>query len=251
MKLSRLLRPHQLFRREPRPLVLPQGVVITGVVIRDVALQIVDFETSEVIRCVKHELENDDYGFEQIPFAPGDVVIDVGANVGIVSIYLAKRFPKLKILAFEPIPENFVHLKHNLRLNQVRNVYAHNLAVTRDGRDLEMILNTDNTGGATAVLQNMRLPGHANYRVPSISLDSVFKRFRVRRCKLLKVDCEGSEHEILHHASVLERVEYLSAEFHINGHLERQGHSIERLVAHCQQHLQPGRLKYTALRMAE
>jgi hypothetical protein len=42
---------------------------------------------------------NDIYGLETIGFQPGDIVIDVGAHLGLVSLYLAKRWPFLRIYA--------------------------------------------------------------------------------------------------------------------------------------------------------
>jgi hypothetical protein len=97
----------------------------------------------------------------------------------------------------------------------------------------------------------MHLPAHANYTVESITLDSIFARHRIEKCKLLKIDCEGSEYEILLGARCLDRVEYLAGEFHINEHLRSQNYSIESLVAYCQDFLPADRIFYTACHMAE
>lgn len=48
-----------------------------------------------------------------IQVAPGDCVFDVGANIGLYSVYLACTFPDLKLYAFEPIPDIFAILQGN------------------------------------------------------------------------------------------------------------------------------------------
>ena len=44
---------------------------------------------------------------------PGDRVLDIGAHIGSFSIHLARRFPKLHILSFEPHPVTYKLLKKN------------------------------------------------------------------------------------------------------------------------------------------
>ena len=215
-------------------------------------LLIRDFSTSVIPRIVAHELASDAYGIEHITFRPGDVVVDVGANVGIVSIYLAKRHPGITVHAFEPIPENFRHLSENIRANGVGNVVAHNLAVTQDGRPFEMTVHfATNSGGATGYLRDLALEGHTRYTVASTTLDQVFADHVPDRCRLLKIDCEGAEHEILWGAACLDRVDYLAAEFHINEHLRAAGYDTTRLLDYCEQRIGRARVTASLIRMAE
>jgi hypothetical protein len=69
--------------------------------------------------------------------------------------------------------------------------------------------------------------------LPSITLDEVFRVHEIDRCKLLKIDCEGMEYEILPGARVLDRVEYLAGEFHASASLQDRGWNPERLRAYC------------------
>ena len=219
--------------------------------VRGVSLRVYDLAVSHASEVVRCELQADCYGVERIRFEPGDVVVDIGGHVGIFSIYLARRYPYIRVVAFEPTPLNYQHFVKNIEANRVTNVEVFNLAVTRDGRRLAMIAHRSNTGGATAQLRDMHLAEHDHYSVPSVTLDAIFAEHRIARCKLLKIDCEGSEHEILLSARCLDRVEYLSGEFHINDYLAGQGYSIERLVAHLQAIMPAERLHYTECRMAE
>lgn len=225
--------------------------VMRRVTVKGVPLKIHDYRSSSARHVVKSELEADCYGLERIPFASGDVVVDIGGHVGMFSIYLARSFPSIRIFAYEPIPQNYRHFVRNIEANRVTNVQVFNRAVTHDGRPLEMLLHPSNTGGATAQLQNMHLPEHTRYVVESVTLDDIFATHAIDRCKLLKIDCEGSEHEILLDARILDRVEYLSGEFHINAHLAQQGYSIEGLYDHCRRFVRAEHICYTACHMAE
>jgi FkbM family methyltransferase len=159
------------------------------------------------------ELAHDTYGLGAIPFRPGDTVIDIGAHVGLVSLYLAKRWPRLRIHAFEPYAVNYETCVENLRLNHVTNVRLYREAVTADARPIVLRCLPSNTGGATAVFP---MPGAgAGAAVGSTTLREVFDRTLEpgERCRLLKMDCEGMEYEILP-SPVLDRVDFLAAEFH-------------------------------------
>ena len=105
---------------------------------------------------IAEELLNDVYGLESITFQPEDIVIDVGAHVGLVSLYLAKRWPFLRIFAFQPHPLSHANFVENLRLNKVSNVCLFQQAVTEDGRSIMLRLIDSNTGGATAVFDMAR-----------------------------------------------------------------------------------------------
>ena len=55
-------------------------------------------------------------------FNPHDIFFDVGANVGVYSLYAASLYPGMKIVAFEPMHENWMALSYNISLNGFQNV---------------------------------------------------------------------------------------------------------------------------------
>jgi FkbM family methyltransferase len=207
---------------------------------------------SATLGTIVRELNKDEYGLDEIRFQPGDVVIDIGAHVGLFSCYVAKRYPFLRVVAVEPVPPNFASLQANLRANGLSNVTALNLAVTGDGRDVDIMVDLRrNSGGGSAQQRRVRVPTHSYFTVASTTLDALLEEHAGGRCKLLKIDCEGSEHEVLHASRRLDQVEYVRGEFHINQRLRQQGHSIERLVEHVQRHVGPDRVRYVGCAMAE
>lgn len=205
---------------------------------RKVSVGGVSLVISDLSRSLAHgakvrEFLQDVYGLHTIPFEEGDVVIDIGAHVGLEATFLAKRYPFLKILAFEPVPANFASLRHNLRANGITNVQAFRNAITRDNRDVTIWTDlVDNSGGGGHDRPAEHFAGRTPFRARSTTLDRVFEEHDIRSCKLLKIDCEGAEHEILMNSACLKRVEYLSGEFHIDGHLQDQGYTIDRLLEH-------------------
>jgi hypothetical protein len=56
------------------------------------------------------------------------VFIDVGANIGRYSLYLAKKFPNTLVIAIEPDPEAYFSLIKGVQANNLNNVIALNLA---------------------------------------------------------------------------------------------------------------------------
>ena len=185
-------------------------------------LHICDDANSHTPKTVQWELMQDSYGIERIDFQPGDVVLDVGANTGIFSIYLAQLYPHITIHAFEPVPATYRRLLTNLEANGVTNVIPHNLAITADGRPLELHLTPQNSGAATAFLTRPYVNGHEHIQVASTTLPSFMAANDIEWIALLKLDCEGAEYEILADTAVLNRVERLSGELHTNELLTSQ-----------------------------
>lgn len=213
-------------------------------VIDGIRLVFVDRATSAGTIGIIREFQQDQYGLREIPFQPGDVVLDIGANIGVGSIYLAKKYPFLNVHAFEPVPESFASLTTNIALNGIRNVHPYKLAITGDGRPIQLMVDLlINSGGATAQVPDTCIPGHRQYTADSIKLDTFLDRFNIGACKLLKIDCEGSEYEILRSSQQLHRIEYLRGEFHENDYLRERGHSAADLLEYCERFIAPQKIR--------
>jgi FkbM family methyltransferase len=165
-------------------------------------------DTDGITKIVIHEIKRD-YKLDDLPIKDGDYLVDIGAHKGIVSCYLAKKYPQATVLAFEPVKENFDALLKHLEMNKITNVTAINKAVTADGRNVHItILESDNSGSGN-------IYANAGVQVPSVTLEQVFEQYHIDRLPLLKIDCEGAEFEILGKANgLLKRVDHLRGEFH-------------------------------------
>lgn len=143
---------------------------------------------------------------------PGDVVIDAGANVGRFSVWLARRNPKVKVLAFEPFEENHNLLTANAEAAKVTNVVAHRAGLSgRTGRgQMEAV-------GARSLDHRMKAGAEGeDGSVPVYSFADALKLAGSERIALFKIDIEGSEAELveLAEASDIARVGRFAIEYH-------------------------------------
>jgi len=131
-------------------------------------------------------------------FREGDTLIDIGAHAGVMSIYLAKRYPFIKVYAIEPDPVNYACLIRNLELNGVTNVTAINMAVSGDGREKTLYVDVSDSAWATtdASLACTRGPLRVA-KVASLTLAELFDKYEIRHCRLLKITAPGSVLDIL------------------------------------------------------
>src|SRR5262249_50731174 len=102
----------------------------------------------------------------------------------------------------------------------------------------------DNSGGAGGY--SSRREGLPRATTASVTLDGIFERFALTRCKLLKIDCEGAEYEILTSTSVLDRVDWLSGEFHVSASLRERGCVAEELMNFVRARILPDRIAVKA-----
>ncbi len=189
---------------------------------------------SITMETVKEELFRDEYYFEDFKPIKNDVMIDIGAHIGIISIVYAKLYPNLLIYAFEPVLKNYESLIQNIKLNSITNIIPYNLAVTSDGRDVTIFINEMNTGGSGLGAPDTELSGYYKEKIKSISLDCIFSMNKIDRCKVLKIDCEGSEYDILPKTNSLDKIEYLIGEFHEDLTVDHEElYTIEGLLNHC------------------
>jgi FkbM family methyltransferase len=223
---------------------VPQGF---GPDIAGMTLDIEDDPQGTVAKIVGMEITRS-YHLHTLDLPPGATIVDIGAHVGIVSCYLARRYPGTRVLAYEPQPDNFARLERNIAANGVfEQVQAFPLAVTGDGRPIRLHgSGHTNSGGWSefAVGEEETAP------LASTTLPAILQQHGLERVAVLKIDCEGAEYEILHAAGdLLRRVDYLVGEFHDNAYLQATYGGPAALRAYCQQYLPAERIAITQATM--
>jgi len=148
--------------------------------------------------------DRDDLDLLKSLLTEGDVVFDIGGNVGLYTIALAKTVgPSGKVHVFEPIPENILAIHRNVGLNHFENrVIENSVAVTDSETTLELHLpsSRDNTGWASIVSTPSR---NSSIKVEAMNLDTYVQRNEIRKIKLIKIDIEGAELLALHGMSTI------------------------------------------------
>ena len=85
----------------------------------------------------------------------GDIVVDIGANLGVFTIYAANRSRKGKVFSYEPFPGHYKRLKEHVEINELDNVVTNNLAVSgKEG--LERLFVSPNCTGLHSLYLNKK-----------------------------------------------------------------------------------------------
>ena len=143
--------------------------------------------------------------------------VDIGANLGSFSIWLAQQRNVVSSFCFEPEPDSFRLLSFNLSLNGCEGVVPIHAAVGGTEREISIQLKSSSPGG-TSIYGNgfseaMQDPDRTRIKVVALSLwlNEVATRF-----DLLKLDCEGAEWEIVRACGHIlgERFKVVVAEVH-------------------------------------
>lgn len=125
---------------------------------------------------------------------PGPVrsIIDVGANVGLFTLWASRKWPAARILAYEPEPANFAALEETIADNGLSGARAIPMAIAAEAGSLKLYLHPSNIGGHSIVHRHSR-------RFVQVDADTLANAVATvgGRCDLLKLDCEGAEGAIL------------------------------------------------------
>jgi len=160
------------------------------------------------------------YGFE---IKDNDVIIDVGAHIGLFALFSSQFCKNGRIYCFEPVKENFDLLKSNLELNDIENVIVANMAVSSSTGTVTIYLNEDEAG------HSMHVPSQKQIQVESFSLQDIFDSYKLEKCDFLKIDCEGEEYEIINSlpTSYFDKIKKMCIEYHF---VDTKPHLLENMI---------------------
>ena len=120
----------------------------------------------------------------------GDVILDIGANIGYYTLIFANIVGKEgRVYAFEPDPENFAILKKNIEINNYDNVVLIRKAVSNKSGKIRLYLCEDNKGDHRIYDS---YDGRESIDIEAITLDEYFKDYN-GRIPLIKMDIQGAE----------------------------------------------------------
>jgi FkbM family methyltransferase len=131
---------------------------------------------------------------------PGMVVIDGGANVGVISLISGNRVqPSGQVHSFEPLPATFAILKENVISNRMENIiYVNRLALANRSDRIACLDSVPYHSHLTSIKAKGKdqIKGTAELRfeeVETITLDEYIVKRDIKRVDLLKLDIEGCE----------------------------------------------------------
>lgn len=148
-----------------------------------------------------------EYFLDDVPLSTGDLVIDIGANVGEVSRLLHRR-SGVTCLAFEPSEPEFRALEMNLS-DAPGTVWNRVLWSS----EADITFYDANDTGDSSVFATPNARGSSQHRATTLDAALSESTYRDAPVKLMKLEAEGAEPEIVEGAArTLERVEHIVAD---------------------------------------
>jgi FkbM family methyltransferase len=160
-------------------------------------------------------------------------VIDLGANIGLASLYFAKHYPSCRLVAVEPNPDTYRMLTTNLgelvengRCETIKAaVWGSEKALVSDGSQAPehySAFTTKEAGPEESAAETMM----------GLPIQSIIKNSGFTKIDLLKVDIEGAEVELFKgDVEWLRSVNSIAIEFHGDSRNECK---FDEIMRHCQ-----------------
>jgi FkbM family methyltransferase len=166
-------------------------------------------------------IKNDNWKINNIKFEDGDIFVDFGCSIGIVSMIFATLYPNIKVFSFDANPVAIKCFEMAINENRLKNINIFNLAIgIENKKDVEFLTYDENE---TCLIQkdlctNERLK---SYKCNMVSVDNIFDNYisKSQRIKYLKVDIETGEFALFDYLfdkrpDILDNIEYLQLEIH-------------------------------------
>lgn len=154
------------------------------------------------------------------------VVVDIGANIGLGSLFFSSKKNVKKIYSYEPVPLTYTQAKFNLDSNKNKVVELNNFGLGKIDKEETFLFNKNvkgNTGSWGALSSSFVISEVEEINVVIKKASPILKEIINQNKKLkivLKVDCEGAEYEIfedLDSAGILNEIDIVMIEWHDKG----------------------------------
>jgi FkbM family methyltransferase len=130
---------------------------------------------------------------------PDATVLDIGANLGVITVQLARRVPSGKVHSFEPDPSAFRILTRIVDTYRLKNVVLHNCALGNQSGEVEMltpIKNSVRLHGLSRVVKSDNAVEGIRFKAPIRRLDEFASTFGAR-IQAIKIDVEHHESQVI------------------------------------------------------
>ncbi len=117
-------------------------------------------------------------------------IIDLGANIGLSTIYFKYKYPHAVIIAVEPDPSNFELLVRNTKMYQ--DIHCVQCGVWSSPTNLEVI----DIGKGKWAYMTKEVNYVTDSTIKSITIDEIMQLFQIVEIDVLKIDIEGAEKEL-------------------------------------------------------
>jgi FkbM family methyltransferase len=153
----------------------------------------------------KYEQEEIDVIINLLEEIEGEkVMLDIGANIGMISLAVKSNVEGLTIHAFEPGPHQFKYLKENVKENNLESqISLWPLAIAETTGKRTFAIHCEEDASGDGFVDTERAGGTSTITVDTIMLDDWWVKQRSPRIHLIKIDVEGAELLVLEGANKL------------------------------------------------
>jgi len=128
------------------------------------------------------------YESDLVKFEKDDVVVDLGANIGMFTLFASNKVKK--VYSIEPLPDTYECLVKNTK--KLENVITLNKAIYSTEKEMEFIQNEISISSSFF----RKKPNSETIKVKTIKFDNMLKEHNISRVNYLKVDIEGAEFDL-------------------------------------------------------
>lgn len=210
----------RLFRKVTNSIKLRNGVFILG----GNRSLIVDLASEIFI----HEV----YNPKEMKINPGDLVVDIGANIGVFGLYASKNFASI-VYEIEPLSENIPIIESNFNQNNFKNLKILNVAVSdKNGSDKLFTADLDSHG---LLFDHNIQGGLTRFKiVKTMTLENIIEKNKINHINFLKMDCEGSEGNIFKStkSKTWKMIDKVAIEYHDNVSVLNHDNIVSKLTSY-------------------
>ena len=153
------------------------------------------YENSKEYHSLKREIFGGDIYY--VEFNKKDpVILDVGAHIGLSTLYFKMLYPKSKIIAIEPHPKSIKILRQNIELNRLENVEVVEAAVGAESGERSLFVDVDEEWMSSSSFIEGSWDNTQENK--EIKVDVVaLREYITSKVDLIKIDVEGAEEEVI------------------------------------------------------
>ena len=141
---------------------------------------------------------------------PGDLFVDVGANIGYYTLLASRKVGQSgEVIAIEAHPNTFKLLNKNVALNAMKNVTTVNIAVSDVEKEIEFFASSQKSLGESTTVGKRGFKSIGTIEAKPIT--SIISLEKLNKIALMKIDIEGAEAEVLR--DIIANIDKFSADF--------------------------------------
>ena len=185
---------------------------------------------------------------------------DIGANLGLYSIYAAIKHKNILIYSFEPSVNNLRILSRNIFINNLKKKIIINQIPLTNKKDKYLTMSQRsfiegdalNTFGEKFNFEGKKMKSTHNYQIYGTTIDSLVNTKSTQLPNYIKIDVDGIEHLILSGGKkLLKNKNILSIIIEINDKFKKQHKSIFKILKSCNFELYKKEQNYNLLKSTE